>query len=1351
MTSVDKQTLVSRINTQLRDNSKQEISPRDVRVNLVDIIDSVHLFTVDQNLNALNFATPDTRTTRAGVDALGKLKLAGYSSEDNSAFGYSALNGNYDGTQNTAVGSYAISCNLYGSGNVGVGYNALAGNVFGSRNVAIGNHSIQTNKHGSYNIAIGHGAGYYIGENDSYKLYVASHDVNDTTLCNVSAGVGPVPLIFGDLQNIKLGVGVQSFHDYGMLQIAGGASPSVDDSFNLGHSTYRWQNAYISDSINEKLYLNDSAPLRVKGDIVPDATNVYSIGDSGRGLLWDGYFNDLTVSGVANITNLVWSTLTDCTYDCRTLYLASSGICDGTSNPPCGYLSDTQVEGGGLVLQASGTDYKRDYHWTFLAPDYSQTCLSPNLFGSNSAMAHASWYSNISLKIESGRHVKTDRVIGRDTLSLLNDNKCYGWFLRASGDDSNNSYLTEERLITPNPLDSNGQLGNIADVNFLSSGTSFTASHSSVSSGVSVGHKLIARTATTKQSDRSDEKSIGFDLRYMDEGDVIESGQFGTTAIGGTPTNQEFDRFRLSSYNNSVTPLNAITVMRNRASGLVGITDVFGDILPETVFNIQATGIPENRTTGASGAKLQLLSENNKLEHGLEILYSSGTRRADVSMFRNFDKQLAISITNNCNNVGIGTSVAPEKLTVASGCDNNAAIAFQQSNNTPSATSDHGKLYVKELIDDNQCQTIYFLDDCGNEFNLVGNKFASSGDRVYSDTWCNTHVGWNAPKDRKGIISRGQSGNTSLGNYSLYNLNGGDNNIAIGCGAGSGVTTGSLNILIGNPIGLNTVNEGHYNILIGHQLENIGVNDSYRFVMGANALAGAEGMSPYMTGVMGPNASDRILQLTKGKLRITSEDEFEHVTFATSGIDNTDLANEFPVEPFDFSFTGPSGGVGGPLREYNLLSLKHHKAPIDTSCCTFSTPSPEVPYAQLNGDLRLAGSIRFCDGTSLDTVGDLVLEAGSGIRVTQTAGSNTTVHLGIDKLPVNTAANAMDFYLAVASGQDHTRMNFSDLAGYINPLAARIDNCVDGQAGYRYLFTNNSTIGDSGCNTVYIGNEAGHLSNGWNHSVMIGTHAGRSAQISYSTESEHASLFIGHQAGEDTVGCHSATFIGPNAGWNADNSYRSTFIGDEAGQNASTNRSVGIGDNALESVSGTCNLEITTGIGKDGVAPWETRLMNGTISNKMNIGDCFAGDMSQRRLSVGDATLSPTAVFSIRKDIVPGHSETDWVQDSYCSGVQIAGTQCDGVPFAAFIRDSDDFDEPVGRIYIEGYAQSEIPKPTSADSPTEGQIMIKKQEGWSDDRLVTITNRDTSLLIPNGSFVIAILINGEYRPIWVSC
>ena len=89
----------------------------------------------------------------------------------------------------------------------------------------------------------------------------------------------------------------------------------------------------------------------------------------------------------------------------------------------------------------------------------------------------------------------------------------------------------------------------------------------------------------------------------------------------------------------------------------------------------------------------------------------------------------------------------------------------------------------------------------------------------------------------------------------------------------------------------------------------------------------------------------------------------------------------------------------------------------------------------------------------------------------------------------------------------------------------------------------------------------------------------------------------------------------------------------------------------------------------------------------------------------------------------------------------------DGVPFAAFTKDSG---EVVGRIYIEGYAQASIASPSSSDSPTEGQILIK-DSSWADDILVTISNRDTTLDIQSGDYVVAILINGEYRPIWVSC
>ena len=86
-------------------------------------------------------------------------------------------------------------------------------------------------------------------------------------------------------------------------------------------------------------------------------------------------------------------------------------------------MSDTQVEGGGLVLQASGSDYKRDYHWTYKAPDYSQSCIATNLVGDVSAMAHANWYSNISVNIDSGRHIRVDRVVANNNdLSLLTNN-----------------------------------------------------------------------------------------------------------------------------------------------------------------------------------------------------------------------------------------------------------------------------------------------------------------------------------------------------------------------------------------------------------------------------------------------------------------------------------------------------------------------------------------------------------------------------------------------------------------------------------------------------------------------------------------------------------------------------------------------------------------------------------------------------------------------------------------------------------------------------------------------------------------------------------------------------------------
>ena len=433
----DKPTLKSNINTDLADNATQQISPNDVRHNLLDIIDSVHSisYTSGTELFTSNFATPDLRSTKAGRETLSKLYLDGYSSTDNSAFGYSALAQNYDGQRNTGAGSYALSCNVYGSNNTAIGYNSLAGNIRGSGNVGLGPHTLRTNKDGMFNIAVGHGAGYFIGSGASYKFFLGSYDVDDDSLCGEGATSGTNPLLYGELDNLRLGVGVQSLHDYGNLQVSGSVSPALSGQFDLGHQLYPWSAAHISDSINDDIYfsggylgIGTASPsgteglVTVGGTVVPNYAKAWDLGRPD--LMWrGGYFENIVVSGTAAFDVFTYREIESCLYECRTLYLATSGICEG--NAPCGYLTDESLEGAGLVVPSSGTDYTRNYKWIFQAPDSTLTCLEQDTPNSR-----ASWHSNISLDVASGSHVRADRILGRENLSLVSENNCFGIFIK---------------------------------------------------------------------------------------------------------------------------------------------------------------------------------------------------------------------------------------------------------------------------------------------------------------------------------------------------------------------------------------------------------------------------------------------------------------------------------------------------------------------------------------------------------------------------------------------------------------------------------------------------------------------------------------------------------------------------------------------------------------------------------------------------------------------------------------------------------------------------------------------------------------------------------------------------------
>src|SRR6056300_217028 len=156
---ISKQQLVENILTELSDNSTGQISPYDIRHNLLDIVDSVHILMQGKDLDTNNFGSLDTRVTRAGKDTFKNYYVTNSNNEDNSAFGHAALRNNFQGTKNTAVGSSALSCNVYGGDNVAVGYQSVSANTNGYGNVGLGNYTLESNKFGHYNIGIGHSAG----------------------------------------------------------------------------------------------------------------------------------------------------------------------------------------------------------------------------------------------------------------------------------------------------------------------------------------------------------------------------------------------------------------------------------------------------------------------------------------------------------------------------------------------------------------------------------------------------------------------------------------------------------------------------------------------------------------------------------------------------------------------------------------------------------------------------------------------------------------------------------------------------------------------------------------------------------------------------------------------------------------------------------------------------------------------------------------------------------------------------------------------------------------------------------------------------------------------------------------
>ena len=198
----------------------------------------------------------------------------------------------------------------------------------------------------------------------------------------------------------------------------------------------------------------------------------------------------------------------------------------------------------------------------------------------------------------------------------------------------------------------------------------------------------------------------------------------------------------------------------------------------------------------------------------------------------------------------------------------------------------------------------------------------------------------------------------------------------------------SSNIMIGHNLAHNTAHPIYNNLILGFDNLGSGLSSSYNFLLGASKDL------PLLHGIMGPNTFDKHLMMPSGgKFSINDTANVDQLTFTTNNIEVVDRGgNQYPDNVLAFKFTGSS-------TTNTLLELKHSVAPLNI-VPTYSTASNNRPYLELKGDLRLLGSTRFSDGTSLSSSTFLtdiqVLSSGltvtnSGLNDTQNALSSLTL------------------------------------------------------------------------------------------------------------------------------------------------------------------------------------------------------------------------------------------------------------------------------------------------------------------------------------------------------------------------
>ena len=1008
---LSKEELISTIKVDIPDNTTGEISPLDIRRNLINIIDSVSRLTVVENLHANNLETPDVRSTRLGLETHSKRAISAFGTADDVAVGFAASKSQIEAARNVAVGSFALTCNMYGEDNVAVGYHSVGNNIAGYANIGLGAFSLANNKDGNFNIAIGHGAGYYISENDTHRFYLGPHPVDSDYVCDNPNGTGLVPFLMGDMDpantTLRLGIGIRDFVDtQSALQLAGGISPSVSDAYDIGTVSHRFRNIHISDGIYFKsdslIYdtaltkftlsndLNITGTLNVTkqtslektlsvtgnttiaGDLTANGetslgTDVYVgghfrpqndivqvVGDAQKRWLSAHIYN-LYVDGVGKFNR--FEAIEQTHFKNKTLYLASTGditSIDGggetglydyydPSNEepyPEPQMLDEDLNEAGIKIKAKGVDYKRTYSFGFK----SQNTELANLQEDN-AFSRSSWNSNISLSVDNGRHVQTQRILSKDQLNLSTYNHDgFGLYMQ-----NGVGYFSPEHNIATNRV-GDGDWNFIAHSGLLAANTGeFAITVSAPQSGVNLFQRFLNDT-DAYTFDKGVEQWDGFQMGYISTSDLPQPAFFNEQA-GQNPK-----RFIISSYNQSAYAKRCFMLLQDGSEGYVGVSnfDNSESMLPDTIFNVRSTGNAIIRTTAENDsnhtAGLEILADENCLKYGMAIHYIKNSGTVDFDYYDNGDTYQTLTVGHSGHLAILDRAMGcPEAMLSLGDEDNsNAFIGIREASGVPTAVAGYGQLFTRHIDEDVQSTNLSFVDSSGNLFNV--NLVASSADgfsdrAVALDGQGNTFVGIRAPDKRSNIVSTTER-NTFFGYESLTNIGANaTDNTAFGYRAGKGISSGDGNVFVGS--NLTSAADDGDNIVLG-----TGITTSY-----SNSI------------VMG-HGTPTVRAKTDGIDKFFGANNALAVfPNANANSSNTLVQQNSTHYKLDtINFAGNSFGIDRKYYE----SDNEYTVDVIGIDCTNDAPTATENYAagnnqtvKVNADLQVRGEIFFPNGTKI--------------------------------------------------------------------------------------------------------------------------------------------------------------------------------------------------------------------------------------------------------------------------------------------------------------------------------------------------------------------------------------------------